>query len=1122
MAKKNIFSAVLAVLLTAALVAVLSVIPVFADDGEEAADAEQTTEASDAGEAAAEEEEEDDGIERIYDEAEAEDADGETVVEEEKTINYITTLFRTPEEKLETMELKLSLYGYELYYEDYTGEVAYRNTKTGEILFTNPYDVANCGGGASEDTKMELLSQIVVNFYQSGNEAETVYNSYQQAALRNQINFKYVKNGIRVEYAIGRAETRRLVPRMIEKSVWETELFDLMADDKQAQKKMIAFYELKDKDDPTLTDAMVIQMQATYPITEDMAVYVWSETDQTEGDFNLIEGYIKKYCPEFTYERLNEVHEQVSYEVTDESYPLFRMALEYYLEEDGLSIRLPANSVRFDESKYTLTSIKVLPFFGASSSKFTGYTFIPDGSGALIRYEELRSALTLTGSMYGSDYTYQTLKLSNQETMRMPVFGLIENYDDDVEWSFDEYLMDYDDEEKAEKAKLEKEEKLTELLEKCDNVATYIDPKRKRTVVSEDDEGNTVETDYNIRVYKGTKAFKADRGFFAIIEEGDTLCSISTNNENGANHKYNSVYASFTTRAYDSANLGSALASMGGTTSFSVTSKKRYTGSFKLRIVMLTDETLAEENGLSEDDYYPVSYLGMAQAYQDYLVKKGTITKFTEEDVSDQLPMYIESFGSISTSSTFLTFPVQKWVAMTTFEDIRTMYDELAAEGIHNVNFKLFGFTNNGVAPYVPDYVEFEKTTGGKNGYTDLVKYAQEKGFGVYPDFDFMYERDSRTFGTFNFKKDDARSINGYYVGKRSVGDSSSSSSGNWGFVISPLSYMKLYKAFYKDMSKVDSVGISVSTFGSDINSDFNKLDPITREDGKAYITEMLAQVKEDFGSVLEDGGNVFTIPYVDHILNAPINSSHFTNASNVIPFFGMVFHGYVNYAGTPTNMVGETKTEMMRMIESGAAPYFVLSYDHTELLRDTRTMSRYYSVDYKIWKDDVIALYNEINDAIGGLQTQRIVNHEFLVGTRETTDGEIQAIEDRLAAEDQAVVDLDERYAAKLEREARHKAWMTEAGYYDPASEIEEEEEVIEVVQVDQLKGETFDALGLEKNKKKTAEEEDPYEQFVIDNGSIVRVTYEDGTQFVLNYNSFTVEAEGLTIPGFSYLKID
>lgn len=107
---------------------------------------------------------------------------------DEERIDYFEHEFKTQEEKLATMELMLSLYGYELYFERTTGEVAYRNTETGAITFTNPYDVSKSGGGGSADTKSMLLSQILLTYTDNGKTVKMY--SYTEASLRDQINVK--------------------------------------------------------------------------------------------------------------------------------------------------------------------------------------------------------------------------------------------------------------------------------------------------------------------------------------------------------------------------------------------------------------------------------------------------------------------------------------------------------------------------------------------------------------------------------------------------------------------------------------------------------------------------------------------------------------------------------------------------------------------------------------------------------------------------------------------------------------------------------------------------------------------------------------------------------------------
>ena len=143
---------------------------------------------------------------------EAAEDDEQITVEVEKVADYTTQIFATPEEKLATMTLFLTKGDYQLYVDEYSGEVACVNTVTGEKLFTNPYDVGASTG--NEATKQEILSQIIVKFTDKQGQNKT-FTSFQEAVLREQVVIEPIKNGLRVEYTIGREQSKTLVPRRI-------------------------------------------------------------------------------------------------------------------------------------------------------------------------------------------------------------------------------------------------------------------------------------------------------------------------------------------------------------------------------------------------------------------------------------------------------------------------------------------------------------------------------------------------------------------------------------------------------------------------------------------------------------------------------------------------------------------------------------------------------------------------------------------------------------------------------------------------------------------------------------------------------------------------------------------
>ena len=109
-------------------------------------------------------------------------------------INYITKAYTSPEAKLKDMVLAREQGDYQLWIEEFTGEVAFVDTKTGDTLFSNPYDVSAGYNWASASTKERLLSQLAVT-YEENSVEKTMY-SYKEAALRGQISFKNIKNGI--------------------------------------------------------------------------------------------------------------------------------------------------------------------------------------------------------------------------------------------------------------------------------------------------------------------------------------------------------------------------------------------------------------------------------------------------------------------------------------------------------------------------------------------------------------------------------------------------------------------------------------------------------------------------------------------------------------------------------------------------------------------------------------------------------------------------------------------------------------------------------------------------------------------------------------------------------------
>ncbi len=892
-------------------------------------------------------------------------------------------LFTSDKAKLDTMTLKYEKNGYQLYADEFTGEVATVNLATGQVLFTNPRDIASGNAAYANTTKYELMSQLIVKYNDNG--TEKIFNSFEQAAMNGQIDVKTIKNGLRVEYTIGREDTKYLVPRVIEKERFETNILDVLAQEiaiktgatveevqesvKRPQArffdyfKLWSYYLLKDPNSD-LTDRELQEMQNQFPITKKayngqlMAVYICSA--ETGQELREVESRIKTYCPQYTFEQLEYDHELTEYVKNDRAPALFKMALEYRLDGMGLTVRLPANGIRFNEGEYQLTDISILPWMGAGSNDNTGYTFFPDGSGALFRFEDLNDGRTHTvaGNIYGQDYAYHTITGTHQEIIRYPVFGIVNNR--------------------------------TMTTSECESIfgdaaseAPYVPTAGEKTMST---------------------------GFVAILEEGDALAQLELKHY-GAVSKYNTVYVKVNPRPRDQYVLSDAV-SVGGNNSVTVVSKRKYVGDYKIRYMMLTDTEVAEKKNIA--DFYEATWIGMATAYRNYLAspystgtqnlsedqQRSVLNRLTSADIKEDIPLYIETFGSIETVKKVLSIPVNTKVALTSFDNIQEMYSQLSEVGIDNVNFKLTGYYNGGMYSSVPYKLNFEKSVGGKKGFKELISDAKDRGYGVYLDFDFAYATASaaKSFDGLSNRKDLVKAIDDRYTSKQYYSATRQSYTSYFELAISPSRFAHFYDKVSEEYLSYNPIGISLSTVASDLNSDFDEDEPYNREDSKKFTIDLFKKIDNDYSSVMADSANAYTWAYIDHMINAAVDSSRYVKASNSVPFLGAVLHGYVQFAGTPMNMEGNIGYAMLKAIENGSGLYFILSYDNTELLKNDEQLSQYYSVRYDIWFDELVERYNSVNDVLKDLQTMLIINHEFLIGERVPDADELEA--DRIEAE--------------------------------------------------------------------------------------------------------------------------
>lgn len=285
----------------------------------------------------------------------------------------------------------------QLFADDQSGDIAVLDKNSGEVWYSNPPDRESdkLATGINKDI---LSAQLKLDFHNAFGQLSSV-NSYSDSVIHKQVSFENIPNGIRVTYQFGTEEkTLDDIPSKLTKERFE-ELKGKV--DKTAQRAlMIAYREDADPSVYVRNDSLAgIQLKRTLQAFEDIGY--------TDEDF-------RKDLEAFQLEQ------------TKPEPRIFLASIEYTLDDDSLVVKVPASGIHYSD-EYPIHTISVLGFFGAEGEESEGSLFVPDGSGALIHFNNGKTKYpSYEQRIYGSDLTMKSVKDDSlEEKARLPVFGML-------------------------------------------------------------------------------------------------------------------------------------------------------------------------------------------------------------------------------------------------------------------------------------------------------------------------------------------------------------------------------------------------------------------------------------------------------------------------------------------------------------------------------------------------------------------------------------------------------------------------------------------------------------------------------------------------------------------------
>lgn len=762
-------------------------------------------------------------------------------------------------DKIEEKEIVMENDNIEFHFFPETTHFYIVKKSTGHIWHSNPENISDQGG-----FRKELESTVTIR-YNTESGSKTLLNNYGLSIEKGNYTYEKLENGIKVNYTIGNINKVYYIPRAVPESRF-MEFYEKMS--KSAQNQISMSYRVYDINNLRKSDNKD-ELIEKYPDIINEPIYVLMDGTPDYLIAMAEEKFAEAgYTPE-DYEKDAERYETTS----SQDIPVFNVSIIYELKDDGFEVRIPLNEIAYKQ-KYPIVEIRPLPYFGTGNKDDEGFILVPDGSGAIIKFNNGKeSQNTYKSDVYGWDYALNRDAVIDETKANMPLFGISKN----------------------------------------------------------------------------------GSSFLCIIEEGDSYAYIEAD-VSGSSHDYN--YAAVNYNLIHSELMD-------------ITAKSDKT--VRMFEDRLPDEVLSQRYIFIDDD----DYVTMAKIYRDYLMNSfSELSKRTESD----LPVAVEIIGAIDRTKHYFGIPFRRPYELTSYKEALEMINELRSEGITDLSINYNGWFNGGILHKEPSNVKLISELGSKKDFNKLINYTKENDIDLYLATTIQFVYNNSLTDNFIRVRDSAKFVNRKIVELAPYNPVYFARNNDIYiyFLTKPEYYLKNLDSYAKEVSALGANSIAFEDIGEILSADYNKKNPVSREQAKKLQTEKLKELSSKGYNIMIHSGNMYAVPYANFIVDVNLATKGYSIIDEEIPFYEIALHGLVSYAGTPLNLAPNYEKSILKTVETGASLYFSFMAADVFDLQDSR-YTNYFASDFSEQKDDAIKLYHKIKTDLGHIYNQFISDHKKL-----------------------------------------------------------------------------------------------------------------------------------------------
>ena len=298
-----------------------------------------------------------------------------------------------------------------------TAEIILTDKATGAEWRSNPADPAS-DRLTDVITRQLMESQFALDYADTSGIGMTLQSGL-YSVEREAYEYEIVDGVLEVRYTVGDlARSYRIPPAMNEDRM--NYFMDLMEWEERGIVETT--YRLYDINNLRMTDDRN-QLLADYPELREKKLWVLRGNSPD---------YMKEIAEESFklagYTMEDYVEDSLLYELKGESVrPAFSMTLRYILDGKSLVVNIPFDKIGYRPA-YPITQLALLPFMGAGNMEDHGYMLVPDGSGALINFNNgKQNQLPYSINIYGWDEAMPRDAVISDNKALFPAFGIHKN-----------------------------------------------------------------------------------------------------------------------------------------------------------------------------------------------------------------------------------------------------------------------------------------------------------------------------------------------------------------------------------------------------------------------------------------------------------------------------------------------------------------------------------------------------------------------------------------------------------------------------------------------------------------------------------------------------------------------